>query len=281
VIGIVLGLLSALVWGVAGVTGSLASRRLGATSALGWVMLLSMVAAVPLALLSGAPGRIDVRVALWVLLIAAGMLGGLVCVYAGVRYGSISVVAPISATYGGVAALISIIAGEPVTVIAIASLALAVVGAILASMGESATPGSHYSNQRTAALLGAGAAVMWGIQLWAGGQIQDDLGASWLAGCSRVVGVLVVSLPLIARRKLLFDRSAVKYAFIAGVGEVAGFTLYLKSSAYGIAQAAVLTGQYGTVAALIGVAVLKERLRAVQYVGLAVIVVSIIGLSIT
>ena len=38
-------------------------------------------------------------------------------------------------------------------------------------------------------------------------------------------------------------------------------------------------GKYGTVAALIGVAVLKERLRGIQYVGLVVIVVAIIGLS--
>jgi hypothetical protein len=279
--GIILGILSALVWGVAGVTGSLASRRIGAAAAIGWAMLLSMMAAVPLALLSGAPGRVDLRTALWILLIAACMLGGLVCVYAGVRYGSISVVAPISATYGGVAALISIIAGEPVTVIAIASLALAVVGAILASMGGAATPGQQYSNQRVAALLGAGAALVWGVQLWAGGEIQDDLGASWLVGCSRLVGVLVVSVPLLGLRKLTLDRTAIKYAFVAGVGEVAGFTLYLKSSAYGVAQAAVLTGQYGTVAALIGVAVLKERLRGIQYVGLVVIVIAIIGLSIS
>ena len=66
--GIVLGILSALVWGIAGVTGSLASRRIGAAAAIGWAMLLSMIAAVPLALLSGAPGRVDVRTALWILL---------------------------------------------------------------------------------------------------------------------------------------------------------------------------------------------------------------------
>ena len=43
----------------------------------------------------------------------------------------------------------------------------------------------------------------------------------------------------------------------------------------------MLTGQYGTVAALIGVMVLKERLRGIQYVGLVTIVVAIIGLSIS
>ena len=277
--GILLGIIAATVWGIAGVAGGLASRRVGPAKAIAWAMLLGMVVAVPLALASGAPGRVDVRTGLWILLISACMLGGLVCVYAGMRYGSISVVAPISATYGGVAALIAILAGDPVTGLAIGALILAVIGAVLASRGETATPGAAYSNQRVAALLGAGAALLWGVQLWAGGQIEDDLGASWLVASARMIGVLVVTLPLLFRGDLRVDRKVLPYLFVAGIGEVCGFTLYLVDSQYGIAQAAVLTGQYGTVAALIGIFVLKERLQFTQIVGLVLIVVAVIGLS--
>ena len=277
--GILLGILAATVWGIAGVTGGLAARLVGPTRAIAWAMMLGMVVAVPLALASGAPGRIDVRTGLWILLISACMLAGLVCVYAGMRYGSISVVAPISATYGGVAALIAIVAGDPVTGLAIGALSLAVVGAVLAARGETATPGAAYSNQRVAALLGAGAAVVWGVQLWAGGQIQDDLGASWLVASARMIGVLVIALPLLVRDRLRVERKAVPYLLVAGVGEVCGFTLYLFDSEYGIAQAAVLTGQYGTVAALIGIFVLKERLQFTQIIGLVLIVIAVIGLA--
>ena len=277
--GILLGILAATVWGIAGVTGGLAARLVGPTRAIAWAMMLGMVVAVPLALASGAPGRIDVRTGLWILLISACMLAGLVCVYAGMRYGSISVVAPISATYGGVAALIAIVAGDPVTGLAIGALSLAVVGAVLAARGEAALPGAAYSNQRVAALLGAGAAVVWGVQLWAGGQIQDDLGASWLVASARMIGVLVIALPLLVRGRLRVERKAVPYLLVAGVGEVCGFTLYLFDSEYGIAQAAVLTGQYGTVAALIGIFVLKERLQFTQIIGLVLIVIAVIGLA--
>ena len=277
--GILLGILAATVWGVAGVAGGLGSRLVGPARAIGWAMLLGMVVAVPLALASGAPGRVDVRTGLWVLLISVCMLGGLACVYAGMRYGSISVVAPISATYGGVAALIAILAGDPVTGLAIGALSLAVLGAVLASRGETATPGAAYSNQRVAALLGAGAALLWGVQLWAGGQIQDDLGASWLVASARMIGVLVITVPLVVRGELRVERKALPYFLIAGVGEVCGFTLYLVDSGYGIAQAAVLTGQYGTVAALIGIFVLKERLQFTQVIGLVLIVVAVVGLS--
>jgi drug/metabolite transporter (DMT)-like permease len=278
-VGILLGILAATVWGIAGVAGGLAARLVGPTRAIAWAMILGMVVAVPLALASGAPGRIDVRTGLWILLISACMLGGLVCVYAGMRYGSISVVAPISATYGGVAALIAIVAGDPVTGLAIGALSLAVVGAVLAARGETALPGAAYSNQRVAALLGAGAAVVWGVQLWAGGQIQDDLGASWLVASARMIGVLVIALPLLVRGGLRVERKAVPYLLVAGVGEVCGFTLYLFDSEYGIAQAAVLTGQYGTVAALIGIFVLKERLQFTQIIGLVLIVIAVIGLA--
>ena len=280
-IGILLGILSACVWGVAGVAGSLGARMVGPQRVIGWGMALGMVLAIPVALLSGPPGRVDLAIALWVLLVAACMLIGLVFVYAGVRYGSISVVAPISATYGGVGAAIAILTGEPATALALGALALAVLGAVCAASGGSAEPGQRYSNQRIAALCGAGAALVWGVQLWAGGQIQDDLGASWLVASARMVGVLVVTLPLLVRRELGIPRKALPYVAIAGCGEVVGFTLFLVDSSYGVAQAAVLTGQYGTVAALIGVVFLKERLRGIQYAGLAMIVIAIIGLSVT
>lgn len=278
-IGILLGIVAATVWGIAGVAGSLGARFVGPQRAIAWSMTLSMALAIPLALLSGLPGRIDVRTGLWILLVAACMLAGLVFVYAGVRFGSISVVAPISATYGGVGALISILAGEPATALALGAFALAVVGAVCAASSGTAEPGERYGNHRMAALCGAGAALVWGLQLWAGGQIQEDLGPSWLVASARMIGVLVVALPLLVRRELGVPRRALPYLVVAGCGEVVGFTLFLVDSGYGIAQAAVLTGQYGTVAALIGVVFLKERLRGIQYVGLALIVVAIVGMS--
>ena len=94
-----------------------------------------------------------------------------------------------------------------------------------------------------------------------------------------MIGVLVVTLPLLFRGELRVDRNVLPYLLVAGIGEVCGFTLYLVDSQYGIAQAAVLTGQYGTVAALIGIFVLKERLQFTQIIGLVLIVVAVIGLS--
>ncbi len=279
--GILLGILAATVWGIAGVAGGLGARRVGAHRAIAWSMMLGLLLALPLALASGAPGRIDVRTGLWLLLVSAGMLGGLVCVYQGMRLGSIAVVASISATYGGVGAVLAIVSGEQPSTITLIALGVAVVAAVLASQGETNVPGLVYANPNRAALLGAGAALLWGIQLWAGGQIGDDVGASWMVASARTVGVVVVALPLIARGAARIDRRTVPYLLVAGFGEVCGMTLFVLSSAYGVAQAAVLTSQYGAVAALIGVVVLKERLRAIQLIGIVVILLAVVLMSVT
>ncbi len=279
--GILLGILAATVWGIAGVAGGLGARRVGAHLAIAWSMMLGLLLALPLALASGAPGRIDVRTGLWLLLVSAGMLGGLVCVYQGMRLGSIAVVASISATYGGVGAVLAIVSGEQPSTITLIALGVAVVAAVLASQGETNVPGLVYANPNRAALLGAGAALLWGIQLWAGGQIGDDVGASWMVASARTVGVVVVALPLIARGAARIDRRTVPYLLVAGFGEVCGMTLFVLSSAYGVAQAAVLTSQYGAVAALIGVVVLKERLRAIQLIGIVIVLAAIVVMSVT
>ncbi len=279
--GILLGILAATVWGIAGVAGGLGARRVGAHRAIAWSMMLGLLLALPLALASGAPGRIDVRTVLWLLLVSAGMLGGLVCVYQGMRLGSIAVVASISATYGGVGAVLAIVSGEQPSTITLIALGVAVVAAVLASQGETNVPGLVHANPSRAALLGAGAALLWGIQLWAGAQIGDDVGASWMVASARTVGVVVVALPLIARGAARIDRRTVPYLLVAGFGEVCGMTLFVLSSAYGVAQAAVLTSQYGAVAALIGVVVLKERLRAIQLIGIVIILLAVVLMSVT
>ena len=134
--GIALGLLSALLWGIGGVTGGLAARRLGGMRAVGYSMLFSVLVAVPLALASGMPGRIDPRAILWLLLVAGTGIGGLILLYAALRMGKISTLVPISGTYGAFGAVIAILTGEPTSPLAFLGLALAVAGAVLATRGD-------------------------------------------------------------------------------------------------------------------------------------------------
>lgn len=276
---IAFGVLSALCWGIAAVAGGVLARRIGALATLGWAMLISLAAAIPLALASGAPKAIDIPLGAGTLLVAFGGLGGLALIYAGLRRGSIAVVAPVSATYGGVAALFAVIAGETLGILAAGALVVAVVGAVLAARGDTATPGLAFPHQSRAVLFAVGAALLWGIQLFIAGRIGDDIGASWVVLAMRVVGVAVVSLPLVIGRRLPVRRDAIVLGAIAGLGEVAGFTLYVIAAGDGVAIASVLSSQYAAVAALIGIVILGERLRRLQLAGVLLILVAVAVLA--
>ena len=276
-----LGLLSALCWGIAAVAGGVLARRIGALAALGWAMLISLAAAVPLALASGAPKALDLSLGVGTLIVAFGGLGGLALIYAGLRRGSVAVVAPVSATYGGAAAVFAVIAGEALGVLAAGALVVAVLGAVLAARGDTATPGLAFPHQSRAVLLAVGAAILWGIQLFIAGRIGGEVGASWLVLAMRVVGVAVVSLPLLVGGRLPWRRDVIVLGAVAGIGEVLGFTLYVLAAGDGVAIASVLSSQYAAVAALIGIVVLGERLRRTQLAGVLLILAAVAVLALS
>lgn len=276
-----LAILSALAWGVAAVAGGLLARRIGTLPALGWVMSISIVAALPLALATGPPGDLDGRLALGILLVSVGGLGGLGLIYAALSRGNIAVVAPVSATYGGVAALLAVLAGEAIGAIAAVALVAAVIGAVFAARGQATTPGLAFPHQSRAVLLAAGTAFLWGMQLFVAGRIGEDVGASWLVFAMRALGVLCIAVPLVVLRRLPVRRDALLLGAVAGLGEVAGFTLFLLAARDGVAVASVVSSQYAAVAALIGIVVLGERLRRLQLAGVILILAAVAVLALS
>jgi drug/metabolite transporter (DMT)-like permease len=277
--GILLGVLSALLWGVAAVAGGVLARRIGTTQALGWAMLIGLVAAVPLAIGSGTSLGTEPRALVGAVVVTAAGLAGLTLIYAALRLGDIAVVTPISATYGGVAAVFSILAGERLPAVALIALGAAVIGAVLAARVTTATPGRSAPDPRRAGFFAAAAALLWGTQLFIAGQIVDDIGAPWLVAFLRIAGAVVIGLPLLVRGRLRVTRATLLLAAIAGLGEVAGYTLFLYASGYGVAQASVLTSQYAAVAAVIGIVVLGERLQRVQAVGVVMVLAAVVVLA--
>src|SRR6476661_8850494 len=150
---VALGLFAAVGW--AFVTLRLASVSRGLDPAVGMLVLLasSLVLTAPLGLaLDGLPpadGRGLGAAAIAGLLEMTGFL----CYLRAVQRGSMAVVAPLIGLEGGVAAVLAVIGGEPVSLMLGAAITVAVVGTALAC----ASPG-----ERTAA--GAGWAILAGLQ---------------------------------------------------------------------------------------------------------------------
>lgn len=270
---VLLGLVTAVAWAFANVFTQRASRiERSPILIMFWVLTICTVAVLPVALVvDGGEGPWTPRALAWP--VAAGVCAnvGFFLLLRALRSGNLSVVAPIIALEGGVATLISIGLGERPTPLTGALLVVAVVGTVLVSL----EPG-----RRTAAgaLPALAASVVYAVALIGLG--MSELPELTTVAATRLTSVLLV-LPvfLIAVRRLP-DRAATGSIAGCGLLDGVGFVAFAFAAAAGpLSVASVTATQWGTVAALIGIIALRERLHPNQYVGIVVTLAAVTGLG--
>jgi drug/metabolite transporter (DMT)-like permease len=206
---------------------------------------------------------------------------GLLLAYSALRIGKVGIVAPMVSTQGAIAALIAIIAGEQIGTEVTLLLAVIAAGTWLAAIAPPDVGGDRpelrQGKRATAYALGAAVAIGW--SLYAIGRVSIVLPVVWALLPSRVIGVLVVTLPLAVRSGLRMTREALPLVAVAGVFEVLGFALFAFGARHGIAVTAVLSSQFAAIAAIAAYMLFRERLSPVQLTGVAVIVAGVGALS--
>jgi drug/metabolite transporter (DMT)-like permease len=272
------GLGAAACWATAILVASRASRLIDAWSLLASVMTVGLLVAGPAALLSGVPDDVDGATLARLALSGAGNVVGLLFTYSALRVGKVGVVGPISSTEGAVTAVISVAAGERLAPGAGATLAVIAIGIALAAISPAEEDAARRSDSR-AALLAAGAALSFGVSLYATGRVGQDLGIAWAALPPRVVGVAAIALPLLAMRRWQLRRAAVPFIVVGGLCEVLGFASYAFGARHDLAISAVLASQFAGIAAVVSFLAFRERLARVQVVGVATIAVGVAVLS--
>jgi drug/metabolite transporter (DMT)-like permease len=295
-IAILGGLGAAALWAAATLCSSRSSRMLGSRVVLAWIMIVGVAVGLPIAAASPAPA--SVAPSTYALLLLAGVcfVVGLQLSYAALRIGKVSIVAPIVSTEGAVAALISVVLGDPIGLLAGLMLVAIAVGVGLSSL-ERARPDvaagdfnltadalewPASADQPTAELpvatrraiaLSVVAALVFGVGLVAAGRSAPLVPVAWVAMSARLIGVVGVAIPLLIQRRLRLTRAALPLVIIAGTGEVIGSMLYAWGSRESIAVAAVMGSQFATLAAVAAFVLFGERLARIQLVGVILIVV--------
>ena len=278
-IAVVGGLGAALAWAFAAVAASRSTRMIGPASALGWGMLVGiLVCAVPLGF-AGVP-EFSADTAGWLAVSGVGNLLGLFLLYVALQAGKVGVVVPIASTCGGIAAAIAVAAGEPVSAgIGVALVALAAGAALASAAADDVTP-TRSRGVAPGVVVAVAAALAWGVAIYAGGRLSTELPLAWVLLSTRAVGVLAVTIPLAAAGRLRYERRALPYLLVAGVGEVAGYASFLWGARDGIAVSSVLAGQNAALAAVIAYLLFRERLARIQVAGVALIAAGIAALAI-
>jgi drug/metabolite transporter (DMT)-like permease len=279
-IAILGGLGAALAWATSTICSSRSSRMIDPTSVVACVMVIGLVLTLPLVAASGIPHRLDGTPGLWLIVAGAGNVGGLLFAYGAMRIGQIALVAPLISTEGAVAAVIAFLVGESVAPAAGLTLAVIAVGIVLASVPERRFAETVASERHWEAVaLAGGAALTFGVSLYAAGRAGAALPSVWVVLSARLIGSAFVTLPLALTGRLRLTRQALPLVAIAGVCEVLGFLAYTTGARHGIAVAAVLSSQFGALAAIGGYLLFKDQLSRMQVAGVAVVLVGVAVLS--
>jgi drug/metabolite transporter (DMT)-like permease len=95
----------------------------------------------------------------------------------------------------------------------------------------------------------------------------------------RLLGVVLVTIPLALLGRLHLTREAAPFVIVSGLAEVSGFVSYSIGARHGIAIAAVLASQFAALAAIGAALLFHERIGRTGIVGVVVIAAGVAALS--
>ena len=131
------------------------------------------------------------------------------------------------------------------------------------------------AGRRRRSSLAFGAALSFGVSLYAIGHVSGDVEFAWLVLPARLVGVAAITLPLALRGGLRIPKRTAPFVLAAGVAEVIGVASFAWGARDSISIASVLGSQFAAISAVGAYFFFGERLRRIQIVGIAGIVVGV------
>ena len=276
---VLLGLAAALLWGIPDVPLAVAVRRVGQTTVLVWSLAIGVALTAPLVIASGAPhitgrglGIAVVAAAVTVVAYLTAFTAFLTC--------PVSIVTPILSCEGAVAAIIAVAFGERPSVLLGVLLVVAVAGVVLVGMAGGAERGAQAPGIAFVVL----SAFIWGVVLALGAPVSHELGVWW--GFLLVRGLtLVFALALalvLGRGPALLTGIRIEPWRIAiwGAGDALAYlSFYLAANRGPVAVASVMAAQFATFGSIAGVVLLHERLRPRQWLGVAIVIAAVTGIS--
>ena len=287
---IVFALAAAVLYGSADFLGGAASRRSRALS----VAVLSMPAGGVVMLLAAvvAGGPLPTSGLGWA--VAGGAFGGigLIAFYTGLAVGPMSVVAPVSALVSTVLPVgVAVASGEDLGVRVYAGVATCLLAIVLVSLERGSWPARNAGSsarerslRHHATLRGVGYGVVCGALFGIFFVFLREAGSSgvfWPVGIARLANCAVVVIAAVLARARPVGRAAggrvLAGAVFSGVLDASANLFYVLATRAGLfGVAIVLTSLYPGITVLLARVVLRERMHAVQRIGLLLAAVGVI-----
>ncbi len=215
----------------------------------------------------------------WAALAGSAGIIALAAFYRALAIGTMSVVAPISATAAAVPVLVGLGAGERPSTLQVAGRAAALAGVILASR-EPIEEGAPPPN-RTAIGLALVAAAGFGTFFVGIDKASATAEVPWVIVVQRCCSVsLLVIATLVVRPSLPRDGSSLLVLAAVGLLDLGANGLYALATTHGLLSVvSVLGSLYPAVTVVLARFVLAERIARVQEVGVVLALAGVVAIS--
>ena len=213
----------------------------------------------------------------------AGMIA-LAAFYRGLAIGTMSIVAPISATGAGVPVVVGLATGDRPGTIVLAGIVLAVLGVVLAAREETPEAGAGETLERSVAAATARRAVLLALvaalgfgTFFVGMDASADADVFWALLAARSASVTLLLIALLVLRPPLPSRPrTVALIAAVGAGDLAANGCFAAATTSGLLSVvAVLGSLYPVVTVLLARVFLGERVRREQEAGIAAVLVGV------
>src|SRR4051794_20675120 len=174
--------------------------------ALAWVNLAALAIVLPLALVvDGIPHDVPGVEVAWVAIYGLAIVGALAAAFKSMTLGPVGLVSPVISTEGAFATLFGLALGETVGGATGLALGLIVIGIVLSAIDTDPLGGGSMraatAVNRTALSIALASAVLFAISLVAASRC-DTLGVPWTIAAGRATGLLLITIPVLARQRL-------------------------------------------------------------------------------
>jgi drug/metabolite transporter (DMT)-like permease len=282
-LGIIYGLLAAILWGGGDVLINRLTVHAGTTRALVLTQVLSLLFWIVYAVAYGFPGGKGMDP--WMVAVVAGFfhVAGLVLTYRAFEIGTLSIVSPIASSFAIVTAVLALITGERPSAIALGGAALLVLGMIVVTRAS--------SQDSNATLKGVpealGSAIGFGVMFWLIPRSESVLGIAWPLVVLKTMAMLSAVTAMVFGKKAeettaVLSRSQV---WIFGIGvavtdSLAWVCVIISQRASFVSIGTALASLFSVVTVVLAAVLLRERLNRVQFAGIAAIFAGILLVSI-
>lgn len=276
----VLALLSSVSWGLSDFLGGLTSRRHALLAVLGLSQAFALLIVV-VVVLAGAPAEHDGAATAWAAGVGALGVIALSALYRALSIGTMSIVAPISATGVVIPVLVGLASGERPGVVQVVGIVLAAGGVILASRAAPAEDEAARRSGRMAIVLALVAAVGFGSFFAGMDRAEETADVAWVLLCARGAAVAVLVAACAARRPAL-PTAPPALAAIAAIGafDLLANLLFVLAAGEGLLSVVgVLGSLYPAVTVMLARFLLHERLTRAQGVGVVVTLAGVVALA--